>query len=324
MSTTASTTRVAVIGSGNIGTDLMMKVLRLSESLEMGAMVGIDPDSDGLARAARMGIPTTAEGVDGLIAMDGFADIDIVFDATSAKAHEANAVKLGPYGKRLIDLTPAAIGPFVVPAVNLAEHLGADNVNMVTCGGQATIPIVAAISKVVPVAYGEIVASIASKSAGPGTRANIDEFTETTSQAIEAVGGAARGKAIIILNPAEPPLIMRDTVLCLVNLGDVTENETAAIVESVTDMVAAVSAYVPGYRLKQKVQVIPIPDGQPVHTLTDQPVTHQVSVFLEVEGAAHYLPAYAGNLDIMTSAALRVAEEIATSKTGTKTKETVA
>ncbi|MCW2758566.1 MAG: mhpF 1 [Nocardioidaceae bacterium] len=303
----SSRTKVAVIGSGNIGTDLMIKVLRLSESLEMGAMVGIDPASDGLARAAWMGVPTTADGVGGLIAMDGFADIDIVFDATSAKAHVANAARLAPYGKRLIDLTPAAIGPFVVPAVNLAEHLDADNVNMVTCGGQATIPIVAAISQVVPVAYGEIVASIASKSAGPGTRANIDEFTETTSKAIEVVGGAARGKAIIILNPAEPPLIMRDTVLCLVDLGD----RQGEVVASIERMVADVAAYVPGYRLKQRVQVNPIPAGQPVHTLTDRPVTHQVSVFLEVEGAAHYLPAYAGNLDIMTSAALRVAEEMA-------------
>ena len=313
-------TKVAVIGSGNIGTDLMIKVLRVSKTLEMGAMVGIDPASDGLARAQRMGVPTTSDGVDGLIAMDGFADIDIVFDATSAKAHEANAAKLAPYGKRLIDLTPAAIGPFVVPAVNLAEHPDATNVNMVTCGGQATIPIVAAISRVTPVLYGEIVASIASKSAGPGTRANIDEFTETTSHAIEAVGGAARGKAIIILNPAEPPLIMRDTVLCLVNAPDAETHED--IRRSILAMVDDVAAYVPGYRLKQKIQIIPVPDGQPVHTLAgDAPVTHQVSVFLEVEGAAHYLPAYAGNLDIMTSAAVRVAEEIAAT---TSAKETVA
>lgn len=305
-------TKVAVIGSGNIGTDLMIKVLRLSETLEMGAMVGIDPDSDGLARAARFGVPVTSDGVDGLIAMDGFDDIEIVFDATSAKAHVANAAKLSPYGKKLVDLTPAAIGPMVIPAVNLLDHVDADNVNMVTCGGQATIPIVAAIAQVVPVPYAEIVASISSKSAGPGTRANIDEFTETTSHAIQSVGGAGRGKAIIILNPAEPPLIMRDTVLALVNAPDeATHDEIRASVER---MVGQVSEYVPGYRLKQRVQVVPVPADQPVHTLTEQPVTHQVSVFLEVEGAAHYLPAYAGNLDIMTSAALRMAEAMAATK----------
>ncbi|EON25569.1 MULTISPECIES: acetaldehyde dehydrogenase (acetylating) [Nocardioides] len=305
-------TKVAVIGSGNIGTDLMIKVLRLSETLEMGAMVGIDPDSDGLARAARFGVPITSDGVDGLIAMAGFDEIEIVFDATSAKAHVANAAKLAPYGKKLVDLTPAAIGPMVIPAVNLADHVDADNVNMVTCGGQATIPIVAAIAQVVPVPYAEIVASISSRSAGPGTRANIDEFTETTSHAIEAVGGAGRGKAIIILNPAEPPLIMRDTVLALVNAPDeATHDEIRASVER---MVGQVSEYVPGYRLKQLVQVVPVPADQPVHTLTEQPVTHQVSVFLEVEGAAHYLPAYAGNLDIMTSAALRMAEAMAATK----------
>ncbi|WP_229053488.1 acetaldehyde dehydrogenase (acetylating) [Aeromicrobium sp. Leaf350] len=301
-----STTKVAVIGSGNIGTDLMLKVIRLSDTLEMDVMVGIDPESDGLARAQKNGVRTTAEGVAGLIAIDGFDDIDIIFDATSAKAHEANATALAPYGKQLIDLTPAAIGPYVVPPVNLEEHLDADNVNMVTCGGQATIPIVAAIAQVVPVAYAEIVASIASRSAGPGTRANIDEFTETTSAAIEAVGGAGRGKAIIILNPAEPPLIMRDTVLALV--GDADES---AIRESVSAMVAKVAQYVPGYRLKQEVQIRKLEGDEPVHTLVPEgsaPVTTQVSVFLEVEGAAHYLPAYAGNLDIMTSAALRVAE----------------
>jgi acetaldehyde dehydrogenase len=302
--------KVAVIGSGNIGTDLMIKVLRLSGKLEMAAMVGIDPASDGLARAARMGVATTHHGVEGLIAMDGFADIGIVFDATSARAHEHNARLLAPYGKRLVDLTPAALGPFVVPAVNLDQHATATNVNMVTCGGQATIPVVAAISDVAPVPYAEIVASIASRSAGPGTRANIDEFTETTARAVEAVGGAARGKAIIILNPAEPPLIMRDTVLCLVDADDPAVRER--IGASVTDMVGRVASYVPGYRLKQPVQIAPIPAGQPVHTLTGgSPATHQVSVFLEVEGAAHYLPAYAGNLDIMTSAALRVGERMA-------------
>lgn len=307
------TTKVAVIGSGNIGTDLMIKVLRLSEHLEMAAMVGIDPDSDGLARATRMGVPTTSKGVEGLIAMPEFDDVAIVFDATSARAHLANAEALAPYGKTLVDLTPAAIGPMVVPPVNLTEHLGAGvtNVNMVTCGGQATIPVVAAVSQVTPVAYAEIVASISSRSAGPGTRANIDEFTETTSKAIEEIGGAGRGKAIIILNPAEPPLIMRDTVFCLV--GDADRD---AITASVEAMVAKVQDYVPGYRLKQRVQFSPVGDDEPVHTLlaeggTRGQVTTKVTVFLEVEGAAHYLPAYAGNLDIMTSAALRVAEEIA-------------
>ncbi|MEV5906621.1 acetaldehyde dehydrogenase (acetylating) [Streptomyces sp. NPDC052127] len=308
-------TKVAVIGSGNIGTDLMIKVLRLSDTLEMAAMVGIDPDSDGLARAARLKVPTTHEGVDGLIRMDGFDDIGIVFDATSAKAHVENAKRLAPYGKRLVDLTPAALGRYVVPPVNLDEQLDAagdavDNLNMVTCGGQATIPIVHAVSRVTPVPYAEIVASISSKSAGPGTRANIDEFTETTAGAIEKVGGARRGKAIIVLNPAEPPLIMRDTVYCLIG-----EADHDAIRASVEEMVAAVAEYVPGYRLKQKVQFTPVPTGDPIHTLladgdTSTPTT-KVSVFLEVEGAAHYLPAYAGNLDIMTSAALRVAERIA-------------
>jgi acetaldehyde dehydrogenase len=310
MSESSTKTKVAVIGSGNIGTDLMIKVLRLSATLEMGAMAGIDPESDGLARAARLGVPTTHEGVDGLIAMEGFDEIGIVFDATSAKAHEANARKLAAHGVVMVDLTPAAIGPFVVPAVNLDDHEGARNVNMVTCGGQATIPVVAAISRVTPVPYAEIVASIASRSAGPGTRANIDEFTETTSKAIEDVGGAARGKAIIILNPAEPPLIMRDTVFALI--GDADEATHDRIRGSVEEMVASVAAYVPGYRLKQAVQITPVPTDQPVHTLAGEAsVTHQVSVFLEVEGAAHYLPAYAGNLDIMTSAALRTAERLA-------------
>ncbi|MFM9552296.1 acetaldehyde dehydrogenase (acetylating) [Streptomyces caniscabiei] len=302
-------TKVAVIGSGNIGTDLMIKVLRLSDTLEMSAMVGIDPASDGLARAARLNVPTTHEGVDGLIALPGFDDIDIVFDATSAKAHVANAARLAPYGKRLIDLTPAAIGPFVVPPVNGDARLDAMNVNMVTCGGQATIPVVAAVSAVTPVPYAEIVASIASRSAGPGTRANIDEFTETTSHAIESVGGASRGKAIIVLNPAEPPLIMRDTVFCLI--GDADHDAVRASVEAMIDRVAR---YVPGYRLKQEVQFTPVDSTEPVHTLVPPgagPVRTRVSVFLEVEGAAHYLPAYAGNLDIMTSAAVRVAESMA-------------
>jgi acetaldehyde dehydrogenase len=309
-----SRTKVAIIGSGNIGSDLMLKVLRLSQSLEMGAMVGIDPGSDGLARARRLGIPTTADGVDGLVALPGFAEIGIVFDATSARAHVANAATLEPYGKVLVDLTPAAIGPFVVPAVNLDEHAGARNVNMVTCGGQATIPVVAAVSRVARVRYAEIVASIASRSAGPGTRANIDEFTETTARAIEVVGGADRGKAIIVLNPADPPMIMRDTVLCLVDGG-----EPDAIRAGVEVMVAEVARYVPGYRLKQAVQVTPIPPDEPLDTLigpgTPRPAW-QVTVFLEVEGAAHYLPAYAGNLDIMTSAALRTGELLAARPVG--------
>ncbi|WP_028654435.1 acetaldehyde dehydrogenase (acetylating) [Nocardioides sp. J54] len=312
-------TKVAIIGSGNIGTDLMIKVMTTAKHLEMGAMVGIDPASDGLARARDLGVATTHEGVEGLVALPGFDDIDIVFDATSAKAHLHNDALLRPLGKRLIDLTPAAVGPYVIPAVNIDEHLDAPNVNMVTCGGQATIPVVAAISRVVPVEYAEIVASIASRSAGPGTRANIDEFTETTSAAITAVGGARRGKAIIILNPAEPPLMMRDTVLALVHAPDpATHDEVRASIEK---MVADVAAYVPGYRLVQDVQVTPVPEDQPVHTLLAEDAdsstrpTHQVSVFLEVTGAGHYLPAYAGNLDIMTSAGLQVAERIAAAGT---------
>ncbi len=306
--------KVAVIGSGNIGTDLMIKLKRVAKNVEIAAFVGIDPASDGLARASRMGINTIDSGVQGLIEHPDFDEIKIIFDSTSAKAHVANEEALRPYGKRLIDLTPAAIGPFVVPAVNLSEHLDAPNMNMVTCGGQATIPIVAAISAVTPVHYAEIVASIASKSAGPGTRANIDEFTETTSEAIEKVGGAAHGKAIIVLNPAEPPLIMRDTVLALV-----TNPDQDKIRQSILDMVAAVATYVPGYRLKQKVQFTQLDDAESVATLTGGiekgPGLWKVSVFLEVEGAAHYLPAYAGNLDIMTSAALQVAEKLAETMT---------
>lgn len=303
--------KVAIIGPGNIGTDLMFKVIRLSDVLEMGVMVGIDPSSDGLARAARLGYETTHEGVDGLISSPQFDQIEIVFDATSAGAHIKNAEKLLPLGKKLVDLTPAAIGPYVVPAVNLGDHLGAQDVNMVTCGGQATIPIVAAISAVTPVHYGEIVASIAAKSAGPGTRANIDEFTETTSHAIEQVGGAARGKAIIILNPAEPPMIMRDTVQVLTDrLDDATK---AAIADSVDKRAAQVAEYVPGYRLKQQVQFLD--QGAEFDVLVPEERRRpdgytRVSVFLEVEGAAMYLPSYAGNLDIMTSAALRAAERL--------------
>lgn len=300
--------KVAIIGSGNIGTDLMIKLLRQGRNVEIAAMVGVDPASDGLARARRLGVATTHEGLDGLRAMPEYRDIALVFDATSAGAHLRHAELLKADGKRAVDLTPAAIGPYAVPAVNLDEHIDADNLNMVTCGGQATIPIVAAVSRVVPVRYAEIVASIASKSAGPGTRANIDEFTETTSRAIETVGRADKGKAIIVLNPAEPPLMMRDTVYCLTEGGD-----EAAIRASIQAMVAAVAGYVPGYRLKQDVQFEKL-DASTCAAILRQPLADaglKVSVFLEVEGAGHYLPAYAGNLDIMTSAALAAAERIA-------------
>ena len=300
-------TKVAIIGSGNIGTDLMIKVMRLSSVLEMGAMVGIDPASDGLARAQRMGVATTHEGIDGLLAMPEFADIGIVFDATSAGAHKRNSELVLAAGKRMIDLTPAAIGPYTIPPVNGDANLDARNVNMVTCGGQATIPIVAAVNRVAKVHYGEIIASISSKSAGPGTRANIDEFTETTSRAIREVGGAGAGKAIIVLNPAEPPLIMRDTVYCLAQTQD-----REAIRIAIEKMVAEVQAYVPGYRLKQAVQFEVIGDNAPLRIpgVAEAATGLKVSVFLEVEGAGHYLPAYAGNLDIMTSAALKTAERL--------------
>jgi acetaldehyde dehydrogenase len=299
--------KVAIIGSGNIGTDLMIKIMRLSKTLEMGAFVGVDPQSDGLKRAARMGVPITSDGIEGLVAMPEFADIAIVFDATSAGAHAKHDRILRQHGKRIIDLTPAAIGPYTVPAINGAANLDEPNVNMVTCGGQATIPMVAAVNRVSPVIYGEIVASIASKSAGPGTRANIDEFTETTALAIEKVGGAQRGKAIIVLNPAEPPLIMRDTVYCLC-----ADADEAAITASVEAMVEEVQGYVPGYRLKQKVQFERIGHNNRLRIpeMGGEFEGLKVSIFLEVEGAAHYLPAYAGNLDIMTSAALKTAERM--------------
>ncbi|MEL7940185.1 acetaldehyde dehydrogenase (acetylating) [Pseudomonas delhiensis] len=298
--------KVAIIGSGNIGTDLMIKLLRNAQHLEMAAMAGIDPASDGLARASRMGVATTHEGVEGLTRLPIFDEIDFVFDATSAGAHVKNDAFLRGHkpNLRVIDLTPAAIGPYCVPVVNLEQHLQALNVNMVTCGGQATIPMVAAVSRVAKVHYAEIIASIASKSAGPGTRANIDEFTETTSKAIEVIGGATKGKAIIIMNPAEPPLIMRDTVYVLSEAVDPSKVEA-----SIEEMAAAVQAYVPGYRLKQKVQFDEVRDlNIPGHGKFSGLKT---SVFLEVEGAAHYLPAYAGNLDIMTSAALATAERMA-------------
>jgi acetaldehyde dehydrogenase len=302
----SGTLKAAIVGSGNIGTDLMVKLLR-SEWVRPQWMVGIDPASTGLARAREAGLETSADGVGWLLDRD--TGPDVVFEATSAAVHAANAPAYAEAGITAIDLTPAAVGPFVVPPVNLDEHLDAPNVNMVTCGGQATIPIVSAVSRVTDVAYAEIVASIASASAGPGTRANIDEFTETTARAIESVGGARRGKALIILNPAEPPLIMRDTIFCLV--GDC---DTDAVRTSIETMVAEVAQYVPGYRLKQKVQFSTISADEPVETLLPGSVprpTTKISVFLEVEGAAHYLPAYAGNLDIMTSAALRVAERLA-------------
>ncbi|MCT7325040.1 acetaldehyde dehydrogenase (acetylating) [Ralstonia mojiangensis] len=301
--------KVAIIGSGNIGTDLMIKILRHGASLEMGAMVGIDPASDGLARAARLGVTTTHEGVEGLIRLPVFNEIDIVFDATSASAHVKNDAILRQLlpSIRMVDLTPAAIGPYCVPVVNGEVHVDAANVNMVTCGGQATIPMVAAVSRVARVHYAEIVASISSKSAGPGTRANIDEFTETTSNAIEAVGGAKKGKAIIVLNPAEPPLIMRDTVYCLSEMVD-----EEVVRASIEQTVAAVQRYVPGYRLKQAVQFDRIPEGAPLLVPGVGKVSGlKTSVFLEVEGAAHYLPAYAGNLDIMTSAAMATGEQMA-------------
>jgi acetaldehyde dehydrogenase len=312
MTAVPSKAAAVVIGSGNIGTDLMIKLIRLSTTLEVVAMAGIDPDSDGLARARRMGVRTTHDGAQGLAKIPGFADAKIVFDATSAAAHQRNAAFAKEHGKLIIDLTPAAIGPYVVPSVNLDDAVGVPNVNMVTCGGQATIPIVAAVNAVTPVRYAEIVASISSRSAGPGTRANIDEFTETTKAAIEQVGGAAVGKAIIVLNPAEPPLIMRDTVLCLTDRLD--EPGRRRVRRSVEEMVAEVAAYVPGYRLKQQVQFSDRGAGEDLRTLNPDLAPGdrtQVSVFLEVEGAAHYLPAYAGNLDIMTSAALRVAERLA-------------
>jgi acetaldehyde dehydrogenase len=302
--------KAAIIGSGNIGTDLMIKILRHGRHIEMGAMVGIDAASDGLARAARMGVATTHEGVEGLSRMPVFADIDVVFDATSAGAHIKNDAFLRGLKPeiRLVDLTPAAIGPYCIPVVNGQAHLDAPNVNMVTCGGQATIPMVAAVSRFAKVHYGEIVASISSKSAGPGTRANIDEFTETTSKAIEVVGGAAKGKAIIVLNPAEPPLMMRDTVYTLSEFAD-----EDAIAASVERMAADVQAYVQGYRVKQKVQFDRIEADHPIRIPGVGARMHglKTSIFLEVEGAAHYLPAYAGNLDIMTSAALRTAESMA-------------
>jgi len=279
----------AIIGPGNIGTDLLIK-LRRSAVLEPLWMVGIDPESDGLQRARSMGLKTTAEGVDGMLPYMQNDGVRLVFDATSAYAHAENSRKVNEKGARMIDLTPAAIGPYCIPPVNLQEHMSSDamNVNMVTCGGQATIPIVAAISRVQPVEYGEIVATVSSRSIGPGTRKNIDEFTRTTAAAVEKIGGAKKGKAIIIVNPAEPPLIMRDTVHCLTKEAP----DEKAITASIHAMLVEVQKYVPGYRLVNG----PVFDG------------NRVSVFLEVKGLGDYLPEYAGNLDIMTAAAARTAE----------------
>ncbi|ODR00754.1 acetaldehyde dehydrogenase (acetylating) [Mycobacterium sherrisii] len=299
---------MAIIGSGNIGTDLMIKILRSDGPLCAAAMVGIDPDSDGLARAQHMGVPITAGGVDGLLGMPHFDEIKLVFDATSASAHHVNWAKLEPTGVRMLDLTPASVGPYCVPVVNLDEHLDAPNLNMVTCGGQATVPIVSAVSQVGIVTYAEIVSSIASKSAGPGTRANIDDFIETTSAALLSVGGARRGKAVMILNPADPPILMRNTVYCLVE-GDADHD---AIEGSVVEMVDQVNSYVPGYRLKQRVQFDTFTADNPLYIPETGKFTGtRVTVMLEVTGAGHYLPAYAGNLDIMTSAAKAAAERIA-------------
>jgi acetaldehyde dehydrogenase len=299
--------KAAIIGSGNIGTDLMMKMIKYPQNMELAAVVGIDPASEGLAMARAHGIASTHEGIEGLQRLDCYKDIRIAFDATSAYAHKLHDAALQADGIRVIDLTPAAIGPFTVPPVNMDAHLDAPNVNMVTCGGQATIPMVAAVSQVAKVHYAEIVASVSSRSAGPGTRANIDEFTRTTARAIEAVGGATRGKAIIILNPAEPPMIMRDTVFTLSEGAD-----EDAIRASVEAMVAKVQAYVPGYRLKQQVQFERYGDNNPLH-IPGMGEFHGIKsmIMLEVEGAGDYLPSYSGNLDIMTAAAKATGELIA-------------
>jgi acetaldehyde dehydrogenase len=298
---------VAILGSGNIGTDLLIKMKRRSSALRVAVMAGIDRESDGLARAKRMGVAVTSDGVEGMLALAEFADVGLVFDATTAADHRRHEALLRPTGVTVVDLTPAAIGPYVVPVVNGDEHLLSKNVNMVTCGGQATVPIVAAVSNVAPIQYAEIVSSIASRSAGPGTRANIDEFTETTARGLERVGGANRGKAIIVLNPAEPPIMMRNSVYCLVD-GDA---DRAAIESEVTKMVEAVARYVPGYRLKQRVQFETFTPENALHIPeTGKFWGTRVTVFLEVTGAGHYLPEYAGNLDIMTSAAIETAERM--------------
>ncbi len=305
MTSSPARTGVAILGSGNIGTDLLIKLLHRAPSLEVLLMVGIDPESEGLARARALGVATSHEGLAGLLAHPALDDIAIVFDATSAHAHFEHARALQAIGKRVVDLTPAAVGPYVVPVANLTEHLDAPNVNLVTCGGQATIPIAWAIGQVAPLHYAEIVASIASKSAGPGTRANIDEFTVTTSRGLEVIAGAPVGKAIIILNPALPPVIMRDTVHVLCERVD-----TDLITRAIDDVVARVARYVPGYRLVQR-PVFQDLASEPLHIPGRGDFDGlKVSVFLEVEGAGDHLPRYAGNLDIMTSAAMRVGELI--------------
>ncbi|MDB4243212.1 acetaldehyde dehydrogenase (acetylating) [Gammaproteobacteria bacterium] len=299
-------TNCAIIGSGNIGTDLMLKIANTSKSLNLIGVIGIDPGSEGLAMASTMNIAISSIGLQGFMEMPEYSDTQIFFDATSAGAHQMHHDLISKDGKQMIDLTPAAIGPYCVPVVNLSEHLQAQNVNMVTCGGQATIPMVAAVNQVSSVRYAEIVASVSSKSAGPGTRANIDEFTQTTALGLEKVGGADKAKAIIVLNPAEPPLLMRNTVFTLCDPIDQDK-----VKESVESMVAAVQAYVPGYRLKQEVQFERFGSNNPcVIPGYGEFEGLKASIFLEVEGAGHYLPKYAGNLDIMTSAAMGTAEEL--------------
>lgn len=291
----------AIVGPGNIGTDLLAKLQR-SENVDVRWMIGVDPLSDGLARARAKGVQASHEGVDFLLGLDELPDL--VFEATSAYAHRANAPRFAEAGIQAVDLTPAAVGPFVCPPVNLDVNLSAPNVNMITCGGQATIPIVAAVSSVVPVEYAEIVASISSRSAGPGTRANIDEFTETTANAIEVVGGAQRGKAIIILNPVEPPMIMRDTVFCSIP----ADCDHDAVEAAIHDMVQRVQEYVPGYTLRADPQFDDPREIWNGHA--------RVAVFLEVLGNGDYLPTYAGNLDIITAAAARVGDLMAQARVG--------
>jgi acetaldehyde dehydrogenase len=286
-------TAVAILGSGNIGTDLMYKLKR-SALLRPMLMAGIIPDSEGLARARQEGLATTTDGIEGLLKQK--ESFDIVFDATTAAAHKQHAPLLNNAGKIAIDLTPAAVGPYVIPLVNLDEHVGAMNVNLVSCGGQATVPLVSALDELAPVEYAEIVATIASKSAGPGTRQNIDEFTDTTARGLEKIGGAARGKAIIVLNPAEPPILMRNTVY-----GVLAEADEAKILRSIEAMVERIQQYVPGYRLRAKPLIQDVANGER---------KKKVTLFVEVEGAGDFLPKYAGNLDIMTSAAVKVGEEI--------------
>ena len=299
--------KAAIIGSGNIGTDLMIKMIKYPQNMELVAVVGIDPASEGLAMARARGVATTHEGIEGLKAMADYPEIGVVFDATSAYAHKVHDEALRADGKLVVDLTPAAIGPFTIPPVNMDANLDATNVNMVTCGGQATIPMVAAVSQVARVHYAEIVASVSSRSAGPGTRANIDEFTRTTAKAIEKVGGAEQGKAIIILNPAEPPMIMRDTVF---TLSEGADEET--IRASIQAMVEKVQTYVPGYRLKQEVQFERFGDNSRLKIPgLGEFAGIKTSVFLEVEGAGDYLPSYSGNLDIMTAAAKATGELLA-------------